>query len=324
MLKDIKKFIELNDNFLVAGHINADGDAISASLAIAMLLKSQNKKFQLIFHDEQADMRFDFLAGFDQIKTYNPNVSSIIESAIICDTPTIERLGNSAKLLPDFKQVVKIDHHPSNEHFGFYDLVDCNSSSTTCLVYQLLEKFNITYTEELAQIIMTGIMYDTGRFSYQNTKTIDFEIAAKMMKYGAKPETSYKKTFAENSIQAFRTIGKGLSNMESYFNDQVGIIYLNHEDISNTKSEEIEELASFTTGIRGSHIGFFIREVEPELYKVSLRSKGDVDVRAIAGAFGGGGHQKASGCRMTGEFTDIKRDLLDEAKKHLELHNYPL
>jgi len=324
VLSDIKQFILDHDHFLVAGHINADGDAISASLAIAKLLDVIGKKYRLIFDDQRLDQRFNFLDGYDQIESFQDSTKFDAKAAIICDTPTIERLGKPANLLPNYNQIVKIDHHPSDDHFAHYDLVDCNSSSTTCLVYQLLEEFNMDYSVELAQIIMTGLMYDTGRFSYQNTKAIDFEIAAKMMNYGAQPEISYKKTFSENSKQAFKTIGKGLAGMESYFNDQVGIIFLNLEDTNLNEPEEIEELASFTTGIRGCHIGYFIREVEPDVYKISCRSKGKVDVRAIAGVFGGGGHQKASGCHLTGTLKSVKDQLLNETKKHLVANGYTI
>ncbi|MCB0279722.1 MAG: hypothetical protein KDD94_09485, partial [Calditrichaeota bacterium] len=115
-----------------------------------------------------------------------------------------------------------------------------------------------------------------------------------------------------------------LAAMESYFNNQLGIIHLDLEETQKNKSEEIEELASFSTGIRGSHIGYFIREVEPSVFKVSCRSKGRVDVRAIAQHFGGGGHQKASGCRLTGTYETVKKQLLDETRKQLIENDYPV
>ena len=322
LIKKIADFIRKNDDFLIAGHINADGDAISASLAISLLLDSLGKSYELLFDDLTVDPRFDYLKNYEKIKCAQKEKIKIKKAAIICDTPTTERMGAAANFLPNHSQTVKIDHHPDEEDFAAYNLVDLDSSSTTCLVYKIIEEFDIDYDQDLAQIILSGLMYDTGRFSYRNTKAIDFEIASKMLKNGANPELSYKKIFAESSLKALKTIGFGLASMETYFNNQVGIIYLDLEETKKNRSDEIEELASYSTSVKGCHVGYFIREAEPDLFKVSLRSKGDVNVNEVAAAFGGGGHQKASGCRMTGKIEDIKKAILSETEEHLKKHNY--
>jgi len=323
-LDQIKTFIESHDNFLIAGHINADGDAISSSLAISHLLKSLGKTYQLIFHDIHLDQKFRFLEGFDSILcSQNEGVSYKAGAAIICDTPSTERMGTVATLLPEKAHVLKLDHHPSEEDFGIINWVDTESSSTTCLVYQIIDHFNIDINISLAQTILTGLMYDTGRFSYSNTKAIDFEIAARMVHLGADVEKSYKNIFCENSLSATKTIGKGLGEMETFFNHQVGIIHLTHEETIKNPSGEIEELASYTTSVIGSHVGLFIREPEKGLFKVSLRSRGKVNVNEVAGHFGGGGHKKASGCRIRSKsYADVKSQVLDVVKTHLKTHGY--
>ena len=324
MLNKIKSFIESHDDFLIAGHINADGDAISASLLIAHLLKSLNKKYELIFHDEVLDQRFLFLEGFDQIRcAQKPKVKYEAKAAIICDTPSIERTGEVSKFFPAKEHVLKIDHHPSEEDFGIINYVDTESSSTTCLVYQIMETFNFEFNKSVAQTILTGLMYDTGRFSYSNTKAIDFEIAAKMMHAGADAQLSYLKIFCENSLSATKTIGEGLSGMETYFYNQLGIIHLSHEETVKNPSGEIEELASHTTAVTGVHVGLFIREPEKGLFKVSLRSRGRVNVNEVAGHFGGGGHKKAAGCRIKAtSYKDASDQIISVVETHLKQHGY--
>jgi bifunctional oligoribonuclease and PAP phosphatase NrnA len=322
LIKKIANFIRNNDDFLIAGHISADGDAISASLAISVLLDSLGKKYRLLFDDVKVDPRFEYLKNYNLIKCARNEKISKMKAAIICDTPTTERMGAAVNFLPEYSQTVKIDHHPDEEDFALYNLVDLDSSSTTCLVYKIMEEFDIKYDQDLAQIVLSGLMYDTGRFSYRNTKAIDFEIAAKMLTSGANPELSYKKIFAESSLKALNTIGFGLSNMETFYNNQVGIIYLDNNETKKNRSDEIEELASYSTSVKGCHVGYFIREAEPGLFKISLRSKGDVNVNEVAAKFGGGGHQKASGCRMEGSIGDIKKTILAETEKHLKKHNY--
>jgi phosphoesterase RecJ-like protein len=323
-MKKIEQFIRENDNFLVAGHRNADGDAIASSLAISLLLKKLNKKYRLIFHDKVIDKRFSFLEDSEKIQsiaTFSEDFE--IKSAIICDTPSFERLGDVSKLLPLKKKILKIDHHPTEEHFAEIDWTDENSSSTTCLVYQILEHFNFEFNKNSAQIILTGIMYDTGRFSYRNTKAIDFEISAKMLRFGADVEKSYVQIFCENPLSATRTIGIGLKKMETFFNNQVGLIYLNLKETLGSKSGEIEELSSLTTSVEGTHVGFFIREPEENIIKISFRSRGDINVNEIAAHFGGGGHTKAAGCRITNrEYKDIKEELLTITEKYLKTYGY--
>lgn len=314
----IADFMQANNNYLLSCHVNADGDAIAATLAVAQVLDQLGKSYRIVLHDDVPDQRFTYLKHFDKIEHAQTAEPFAPDAAIICDTPTRERMGDVASFLPAREKVVKIDHHPDEDQFAALHWVDLNSSSTTCLVYQILEHLPIAYDVDLAQTVLSGLMYDTGRFSYRNTKAIDFLIASKMMEYGANVELSYKKIFGENTASALQTIGKGLSELETFFNGQVGIIYLDHEETIKNPSGEIEELANYTTQVRGTHVGFFVRQPKRGFFKISLRSRGDVNVNAVARAFGGGGHEKASGCRIEAEsFDEVKRQLLAEVEKHL-------
>jgi phosphoesterase RecJ-like protein len=316
--KQIAAFMQANNNYLLSCHINADGDAISATLAVAQALDQLGKTYRVILHDELPDQRFTYLKHFEKIEWIGDVHNFQPTAAIVCDTPTRERMGDVANIIPASEKMVKIDHHPDEDQFADLHWVDLNSSSTTCLVYQILEELPIQYDVDLAQTMLSGLMYDTGRFSYRNTKAIDFLIASKMVEYGANVELSYKKIFGENTASALQTIGKGLSDLQTYFNGQVGIIYLDHEETNRNPSGEIEELANYTTQVRGTHVGFFVRQPKIGLFKISLRSRGDVNVNAVARAFGGGGHEKASGCRIEAEnFEAVRSQLLAEVEKHL-------
>lgn len=321
--KKIADFIRQNNNYLLSCHINADGDAISSTLAIAFVLEQFNKSYRIVLHDELPDQRFSFLKQFEKIEWVDTCSTLTFDAAIICDTPSRERMGEVARLLPAREKTVKIDHHPDDDAFAALSWVDLNSSSTTCLVYQVFQELDLVYDSDLAQIILSGLMYDTGRFSYRNTKAIDFKIASEMLENGANVELSYKKIFGENTASALQTIGNGLANLETFFNGQVGIIYLDEDETNKNPSGEIEELANFTTQIRGSHVGFFVRQPKTGLFKISLRSRGKVNVRDLAAAFGGGGHEKASGCRVeASDFETVKSMLLKETETHLRKHQY--
>jgi len=314
---EVLEFINHNDNFLVSAHINADGDAIASVIAMGILLGHLKKRYYMVLNDAQIDSRFSYLKNFDRIITYNFALDLQLKSAIILDVPGTKRLGNVEKLLPHRSKTIKIDHHPEEDDFAVVSMAFENASSTTQLVYEIIDQTNMKFDFDLAQAIYTGIVYDTGRFSFSNTTSRDMYICGKMIDHGVKPSEINDRIFFENSFEAIRTIGKGLAKLEHYLNGAVNVIYLDHSIMSLNHHGEIEELANYSVAIRGGKVGMFIREIRPRFHKVSLRSKADVDVNRVAKKFNGGGHIRASGCRLDGTKTEVIEKLLAEIRKQL-------
>jgi len=314
---EVLEFINHNDNFLVSAHINADGDAIASVIAMGILLGHLKKRYYMVLNDAQIDSRFSYLKKFDRIITYNFALDLQLKSAIILDVPGTKRLGNVEKLLPHRSKTIKIDHHPEEDDFAVVSMAFENASSTTQLVYEIIDQKNMKFDFDLAQTINTGIVYDTGRFSFSNTTSRDMYICGKMIDHGVQPAEINDRIFFENSFEAIRTIGKGLAKLEHYLNGAVNVIYLDHSIMSLNHHGEIEELANYSVAIRGGKVGMFIREIRPRFHKVSLRSKADVDVNRVAKKFNGGGHTKASGCRLDGTKTEVIEKLLAEIRKQL-------
>ncbi|MEJ2054438.1 MAG: DHH family phosphoesterase, partial [Calditrichaceae bacterium] len=190
----IYRFIQENDNFLISAHINSDGDAIASVLAVRMLLNKLNKNSVMVFHDQKLDQRFMYLSGFDQIVSYKEKLDisaqipgGQIENAIILDVPGYSRLGDVSGLLPLKDHIVKIDHHPSEDVIGIIDWVDQNASSSTVMVYEVFEASGISPDVSMAEAIFTGIIYDTGRFSFSNTTARDLYVCSKMVQIGVQP-----------------------------------------------------------------------------------------------------------------------------------------
>ena len=316
---EILKFIAKNDHFLLSGHINADGDAIASVLAMQIFLEKMGKTAYAVFSDKNLDQRFDYLRGFDHIINYDPakGFSQKIESAIILDVPGYKRLGTVSDLLPRRDFVVKVDHHPCEDVLGQIDWVDEEASSTTAMIYEIIDQANVEFDLELAKAVFTGIIYDTGRFSFSNTTARDLYICARMVDMGVQPSQITNRVFFENSFTALKTIGKGLFSLENYLNGAVNVIYLDLHDMEKNDQSEIEELANYSVAIRGGEVGLFIREIKPRFHKVSFRSRGKVDVNRVAKAFDGGGHSRAAGCRIEGSKNDILPRILDEIRKQL-------
>ena len=317
-VEKLYRFIQAHDHFMLSGHINADGDAIAAVIAVHLFLKKLGKSSVMIFTDEHLDQRFDYLKTFDEIQSYKHLQNKPhIESAIILDVPGYGRLGAVKELLPPKEYVARIDHHPQEDEMGLTEWVDEQASSTTAMVYEVIKRFDVEIDADLATALFTGIVYDTGRFSFSNTTARDFYIASQVVEKGAKPAQIVNTIFFENSIQALRMIGKGLYTMESYLNGAVAVIYLDYEDMQKSNPHEIEELTNYSVAVRGGQVGLFVREIKPNFHKISLRSKSKVDVNKVAKAFDGGGHARAAGCRIEGSKEEVIEKLVREIEKHL-------
>jgi len=320
----IYHFIKENDNFLISAHLNSDGDAIASALAIRILLNKLDKRSALVFHDQKLDQRFNYLSGFKDILSFKENLdlsehldNGQVENAIIVDVPGYGRLGDVSDLLPDKEHIIKIDHHPCEDVMGIIDWVDVNASSSTVMVYEVIEASGISLDKSVAEAVFTGIVYDTGRFSFSNTTARDLYVCSKMVDTGVKPSDITNRIFFENSFTALKTIGKGLYSLENYLDGAVNVIYLSLEDLENNDQSEIEELANYSVAIRGGKVGLFIREVEKNFHKVSFRSHSNIDVNKVAKAFDGGGHSRAAGCRIEGNKHEIIASIIAEIKKQM-------
>jgi len=320
----ILAFIQEHDNYLISAHIHADGDAYASMVAVHLLLKTMGKKTAMVLSAKQNDQRFDFLKDFNTILPYSDQIDlsnlldrGKIESAVVLDVPSYFRLGDVHKLLPELANILKIDHHPVEDVMGEMDWVDVKASSTTSMVYELYKQSGLKIDLEMAKALYTGILYDTGRFSYSNTTERDYAIAAEMVSLGVKPAKITNRVFFENSFDAFRTIGKGLFSLERHLDGKVCSIYLSHSDLEGQDQSEIEELANYSVSVRGADVGLFIREIKSDFHKISLRSREIVDVNRVARAFEGGGHVRASGCRIAGTRNTVIEYLLQEIVKQL-------
>jgi phosphoesterase RecJ-like protein len=316
-IRKILRFIEKSDNFLLTIHQNADGDAYASILAIGHLLDALNKSYRMIIHDSQIQSKYLFLKGIDKIQHYRSDSEIKFDAAFVLDVPSLKRIGDPANLLPPSDYCVKIDHHPVEEEFARYNMVDTDASSTSQLIYEIFETGNIPLNREIAEIIFAGIMYDTGRFSFSNTRQRDFEIAAKLTEYDIKPHVIANHLFFTSSFESIKTLGYALDNMQVYLDGKISIIYLSNKMMINKNHAEIEELANYSVAIKGVEVGLFIREIEPQFFKISLRSRGKANVNAIARIFGGGGHTHAAGMRYRGNLEDLKQKLVSEIAKHL-------
>ena len=316
-LSQIQDLIQSEDDFLITSHIHPDGDSIASVLVLASILKQSGKRYQILL-DDYVPKKFDFLSGVDEVLCVDDaSLSYIPRVLIILDSSNLERIGRVQKVVPKNIPVINIDHHLSNESFGTLNLVNSEESSTVEIVYDLYTSMDIPFSAEVASCIYTGILCDTGRFLFPNTTSRSLAICSEMIEYGASPDTIADKLYFRMSHDTIRALASALSTLEFYFNGTVSCIYLANGAFTGSDKVDTEGFVDFLLAIDKTEVEFLMVEKEPNLFRISFRSKNKVDVNEVAKHFGGGGHTRASGCTLNGTVGDVKQKILDVLEDYL-------
>lgn len=317
----IVDFINQNDNFLLTSHVNADGDAYGSVLACSLWLDKLGKKYRIILDDQVVDARYSFIKNWEKVESLNERdiqkLHGTFNALLIFDAPGDRRIGNMASLISKETKCLKVDHHPSEKNYSKIDWVDTNASSSSAMVFEIIAKSGVEIDEPLATAIYTGIIFDTGRLSYSNTTSRDFEICAFLTSRGVNPAEVTNKMFFSRKLVSLNAVGSGLKSLTAYCDGKAAIISLFNHDLEGVESGDLESLSNYTIAIEGVEVGAYIREPEPGFFKISLRSKGYVDVSEIAKYFDGGGHKRASGCSFNGTYENLLSKMIPLLEERL-------
>jgi len=309
IIKMITREIKRHNSFLVASHINPDGDGICSLLIFAHILKFFNKE-SILFSYHPVPKRLSFLPRVERIKS---RTDERYEEIVVLDTPIIKRIGIR---LPK-KVLINIDHHPSNSYFGTINWVEPSASATCELLFYFIKEIGIEITEELATLLYTGLYTETGGFSYPNTNKEAMKISALLLDYGVSPAAISQKV-SSLSLKDIRLLSEVLHNLE--FTNGIATIYLTREMQQRLKTtdSQADDFIKFPLSLKGVKVAIFLREEGPDLVRVSFRSLGEVDVNRLAKRLGGGGHKTAAGTRLYTSLERAKRDVLKVAREFIE------
>ncbi len=300
----------------ITGHVRPDGDCVGSCLATYNYIKTWYPDIAVDVYLESIPNKFEFLKNADQIRNTCQS-EQVYDVCIVHDCGDIGRLGDAKKYFEAARKTVCIDHHVTNDNFADENHIFPKVSSTSELIFDLLEEEKIT--KDIAECIYLGMVHDTGVFQYSSTTAKTMNIAGRLMEKGIDftkivDETFYTKTFQQNKI-----LGQALLN---------SVLYLEGACIATTISkEEMEQyqvLPRHLDGIisqlrvtKNVEAAIFLYENEDRTWKVSMRSNGKADVAAIAMKHGGGGHVRAAGVSMTGTPEEIIGMLCREMKEQL-------
>ncbi len=299
----------------ISGHVRPDGDCVGACLSLWQYLKKNLPESDIKVYLEKPAQIFSELKGFDEIVSDFPEEEPFdVYFALDCNE---ERLGEAAKYFRVAKKKINIDHHISNEGCGAVNLVRPQIGSTCEVLYELMQD---DLDRDLAMTLYIGIIHDTGVFQYSNTSPRTMEIGAKLISFGFDfprliEETFYQRTYVQSQIT-----GKVMQESMCLLNGQciVGLVSRETMEFYQATPKDLDGIVNQLRNIKGVHCAIFMYETAPGEYKVSLRTDEWVDASKVAVSYGGGGHVRAAGCTMQGDFNDCVCHLTKQIEQAIQ------
>jgi phosphoesterase RecJ-like protein len=292
---------------LLTCHRNPDGDAIGSELALAELAGKIGVKAVIVNRDETpANLRK--LPGADQVQIAEElprDFPDQYDLVITVECPQIDRTGfEGLTRLP----ILNIDHHPDNPAYGVVNYLDPESPAVGEMVWRLFGEIGLLPSPDAATNMFAALSTDTGDFRYSNATGRAFRAAAEMVDAGAQPPTVANWVHNNRSLASVRLLGESLRTLRILCGGKLALITADQEAFQRAEAgpEDTEETVNIPRSIAGVQAVAYFKQWEPEVVRVSLRSRGPVDVRTVAASFGGGGHPNAAGCTITGELSEVE------------------
>jgi phosphoesterase RecJ-like protein len=297
---------------LVTGHRRPDGDSLGSELAVAELAGELGTQTLVMNHDPAPPTLRD-LPGVDSVMVSDSLPDDFADSydlVVMLECPTIDRAGFDGL---DLKPVLNIDHHPANPCYGAVNFLDEQAPAVGEMVWRMYRAAGVTPSPDAATNAYVALSTDTGDFRYSNATGRAFLAAAEMVESGARPDAVAQWIHGRKNVASVRLLGEALQTLEFSAGGMVASLQVDEAAFrrAGAQPEDTEEIINHPRSIDGVKAVAFFKKWEPEVVRVSLRSKGEVDVRVIAARFGGGGHHNASGCTIDGDIETAKRRLLE-------------
>lgn len=309
--------------FLVISHLNPEGDAIGSLLGLTLALRAAGKDAVAYLEDDLPEM-FNFLPGADTI-VHDLTGLAPFDATIAVDCGQMERLGSKFVRFEGKGTLVNVDHHATNDSFGEINVIDSEASAAGEMVFDLVKAAGINVDKGIATNLYVAIHTDTGSFRYSCSTPGAFKAAGELVSLGADPWEVSTHVYENLPYKRFLLLGRVLSTMEVVECDGVPVasLLVTNEMLEQTgASRELSDgFVNYARSVEGVEVGMFFKEPETSngLCKVSLRSKGKVDVSAVAARFKGGGHKNAAGCTIEGTLETTKEKVLAALKEQMSI-----
>ncbi len=315
-LSEIAQKLNTSEKIAVFCHVRPDGDALGSGMALCRALQNAGKT-AVMCCDDAVPAKFAFLPALSEVRQQLP--SSDFDTYVCVDCADGTRAGTfSAKFKKFAGTTINFDHHVSNDGYAKMNyVVVCPATCQIMTEFFTVAGYEIT--KEIADLLMLGLVTDSGTFTHCDVEPETFRTAALLCEKGANVnEISYQTNGRQTAARAI-LYGKVMSAMRFLLDGKLAVITVTREQMreAGVDISQTEGFVDFPLTVDGVEVAISLLEVKRGQYKASLRSKGNVNVNAVAATFGGGGHVLASGCMLFGEYEEVVEKLTFAVTQHL-------
>jgi phosphoesterase RecJ-like protein len=310
MINKVIAAINNGQSFLITAHVRLDGDALGSELALYHMLKAMGKE-AVIYNQDTTPQQYRFLPGAQNIVHETGDIEKY-DTGVVLDCSNLERVGEKAGQIGKIKTLINIDHHVSNGGFCNVSLLDGQASSTGELLYRLMREMGYKLTKDICTNLYAAIITDTGGFRYLNTRKETLCAAGNLVENGAEPQWIAENIYENDSPARLKLMVRVMETMSLDLENKIGSLVVTQKALKEAGADldHAEGFVDITRTVKGIDISLLYTELGNNYYKISFRSKGNINVENAARKFGGGGHVNAAGCHIEGDLEQVKRLVL--------------
>ena len=306
MVNEIIAAIRAGKSFLITSHMRLDGDALGSELALYLLLRDLGKK-AVVYNQDNTPAHYRFLPAAKTI-VHAPGAIEQYDVAFVLDCSELERVGDQAEKIGRIKKLINIDHHISNGGFCKLRMLDARASSTGELLFRLMQEMRCPMTKDICTNLYAAIITDTGGFRYSNTHRETFFAAGSLVENGADPQWISENIYESDPPAKLKLLAKTMETLSLDADRKIGSLVVTRKALQETGAsvELTDGFVDIPRSVQGIEIAVLYTQIDENHFKLSMRSKGKVNVEKVAKKFGGGGHINAAACRIEGNIETVK------------------
>jgi phosphoesterase RecJ-like protein len=319
-LPRIAEAIHQRHRFVIASHVRPDGDAVGSQLAMAYALRALGKHVRVVSRD-LAPPPLAVFPGVTDIEIVD-HLDDPGDAVIVMESGDLPRTGITGL---DKGFIINIDHHVGNAMFGALNWFDVSAAACGEMIFDLVHALGLPLSYEIAVHLYVAILTDTGSFHHSNITPRTFDICRRCVEAGVDAAGVARSVYDSNNLGRLKLMGAVLSRMQLDDTGQLATVSVDEALVASCDGtyEDTEGLINLPLTVRAIQAVVFFKEIGPGDWRVSMRSKGDVNINTVARAFGGGGHKNASGCSATGSLEELKRVFQEKIAAQIALAGRP-
>ena len=314
-IQQIAAALRARQRFVISSHSRPDGDSIGSQLAMAFGLLALGKQVTVVNLDPAAQ-QFMAFPGVPEI-TIAPAVEGDFDAAIVMECSDYARTGVAGL---DRFFTINIDHHPGNSRYGQINWFDPSAAACAEMVFDLVQGLGVPLSIEIATHVYIAILTDTGSFHFSNLSPRTFDICRQLLEAGIDPVRIARQVYDSSNLGRLKLCGAIMTGMQVDDSGRIAVLYVDHAmaTAAGATYDDTEGVINQPLTVKELQAVVFFKQTAGDEYRVSMRSKGDVDVGVVAKEFGGGGHKNAAGCTVRGKIDELRRTLVAKITRAID------